>query len=275
MTTVKEAPKWTPVSLAVAIVIGIAMFLMLGQTLIWIGESFTRFQARQAAKKPQPAKALDHADQFKVMNAKVVGDTVAPLDRQYDPEGYAKLGEAGWGVSNEFRRWAALSAAQSDSCDKVDAVAVWKRATRADLSWRVTCRNGEIFIIPEGQARSVRAQFDPEATADDRKRFAALVQVARPISALWKDFSDSTAMVTCERLMKDAAINRGSFKGSGRWGVIRDEEAGVATIVRDYSASNALGGTLSGKYQCAVSVADGSVSSLKTRDALGLHFVVH
>lgn len=218
--------------------------------------------------------SLDPATRFKTMSAKVSDEVATPLDRRMDVESYAKLGARVWAVSNEYRRWAALSAAESDACDSVDAVAVWVRATRDRLSWRVVCRNGERFIVPEAQARSVRAQFDPRATLADRKRYAAIIETARPISAIWASFSDTTAVVTCERLMKEAAVNRGSFGGSGMWDVRRDEERGMATLVRSYSATNALGGTLSGEYECTLNAVDGSVAGLKSRDVFGLRVIL-
>lgn len=246
------------------------------QAVRWVVHRAEIVQVQQSRRAPAtPTASLDLAARFKVMNAKVAGEVASPLGRSMDAESYAKLGARVWAVSNEYRRWAALSAAENDACDTVDAVAVWDRATRNSLSWRVACRNGERFIIPEAQARGVRAQFDPAATLTDRKRYAAIVEIARPVSAIWANFSDTTAVATCERVMKETAVNRASFDGSGMWGISRDEEQGLATIVRDYSANNALGGTLSGKYQCIMSAADGSVVRLKARDALGLHSIVN
>lgn len=244
------------------------------QVVRWIVHRVEVVQAQKDRRASVATKAsLDPVARFKAMNAKVADDVAAPLNRRVDAIGYAKLGSRVWAVSNEYRRWAALSAAESDACDKVDAVAIWTNATRSSLAWRIACQNGERFIISEAQARSVRAQFYPDATLADRKRYAAITQTARPVSAIWANFSEPTAVVTCENRMKEAAVNRGSFGGSGRWDVSRDEEGGSATIVRDYSASNALGGTLSGQYQCIVSATGGSVTSLKTRDAFGVHVV--
>jgi hypothetical protein len=271
-TQTKSLTTWDYIWVS-AVLAGLAWCAV--QAVRWVVHRAEIVQAQQSGRAPATAtSSVDLDDRFKVMNAKVAGEAATSLDRSMDAESYAKLGARVWAVSNEYRRWAALSAAESDACDKVDAVAVWDRATRNSLSWRVTCRNGERFIIPEAQARSVRAQFDPAATLADRKRYAAIIEIARPVSAIWRNFSDTTAVAACERVMKEAAVNRASFDGSGMWGVNRDEERGLATIVRDYSASNALGGTLSGKYQCIVNAADGSVVSLKARDALGLHSVV-
>ncbi|WP_421854364.1 hypothetical protein [Novosphingobium sp.] len=221
-----------------------------------------------AAQKASPPE-----DKLTAMNSKLAPDVAAPLDGSYDPEGQAKLGKRVWAVSNDLRRWAALAAAESDSCDRVVAVTNWKNATRTNLLWRVGCANGEVFIIPEQQARSVKAQYDPKATTEDRKKYASLVMVARPVSAEWAAFSEPSAAATCDEMMKQAAVDRTSYDSDWGKSVTRDEESGTATIVRDYSAGNALGGKLSGTYRCVVRV-DGSIISLKARDAMGLHVVL-
>ena len=51
------------------------------------------------------------------------------------------------------------------------------------------------------------------------------------------------------------------------------EETGEAIISREYSAKNAMGGTISGKYRCVVNAADGNLVSLTTEDAFGAHTV--
>ncbi|MCW3837084.1 hypothetical protein ACFQ1E_13005 [Sphingomonas canadensis] len=227
-----------------------------------------------SVKGPQQMATLDHDTQWKAMNAKVDQSLTNPLERNDDPVSYDKVGKRAFGSANELRRWAALAASQSDACDNVAWVSLSEKATPAALLWKIVCTNKEVFLIPEDQARSVRAQFDPNATLEDRKKFAALVTIAQPVSAMWKPFDEGLAVVTCESALERAAVDRGSFSGEGLWTVAKDEEGGIATIVRDYSAKNAFGGTLSGKYQCIVRANDGSIASLKTKDALGVHRVL-
>lgn len=270
MATTDQKQEWTPVTFTIGLVAGLAMVLGLGWGLLWIAESFSRFQAAQAAKERAASAPLDPA----AVNGKVDPALTAPVARSADPASYAKLGSRAFGTANELRRWAALAAAQSKACDRVASVAVWDRSTSAALSWRIGCANGETFVIPEDQARSVRAQLDPEATLEDRKRYAALVTIAQPVSAAWKAFDEGLAVVTCENVMERVAVDRGSFSGEGRWSVERDLEAGLAVIERDYSAANALGGRISGTYHCTVAAQTGNVVGLVAHDLTGAHRVL-
>lgn len=221
---------------------------------------------------PSPPKAMSKTETLKAMDAKIDELALEPLDRKYDPEGYAKLGKRVWRVSNDLRRWAGLAALQNDSCKAVNAIAVSERATRSRLSWHVVCGD-ERFVISEAQARSVRAQLDPEATDDDRTKNAS-VEAVQPMSAAFANFSVASAVVACDNLMEEASVDRGSYDASWSWDEARDEEAGQAIISRQYSAKNAMGGTLSGKYRCVVNAADGRVVSLKASTAFGIQTIL-
>jgi hypothetical protein len=228
------------------------------------------------AAPPEPVaqpKVVSKDNTLKALNAKIDELALELLDPKYDPEGYAKLGKRAWGVSNDLRRWAGVAALQSDSCAAVTAIAVWKRATRSQLSWHVVCGD-ERFVISEAQARSAKARLDPETTEADRKKYAVAVEAARPMSATFVNFSVASAVVACDRVMEQAAVDKDSYDASWLWDEARDEEAGQAIISREYSAKNAMGGTVSGKYQCVINAADGKVISLKASDAFGVHTVL-
>lgn len=217
-------------------------------------------------------KAMSKADTLKVMTANISEIALQPLDRKYDPEGYAKLGKRVWDTSNELRLWAGVAALQNDSCKAVSAIAVWEGATQSQLSWHVVCGE-ERFVISEAQARSIRAQLDPNATSAERLKYGAPAQPAQPMSAAFAAFNPQVALTNCEATMTEASVNRKSFSATGEPYYSKNDEAGEVTIARDFSASNAYGGTLSGRYSCVVAASDGSVVRLTTRDALGVHSV--
>ena len=232
-------------------------------------------------KPPPPApppsltsitKTMSKADTLKMMTANISEIALQPLDRKYDPEGYAKLGKKVWDTSNELRLWAGVAALQNDSCKAVSAIAVWEGATRSQLSWHVVCGE-ERFVISEAQARSIQAQLDPNATSAERLKYRAETQPAQPMSAAFDGFNPQVALANCETAMTEASVNRKSFSATGDPYYSKNDEAGEVTIARDFSASNAYGGTLSGRYSCVVAASDGSVVKLTTRDALGVHSV--
>lgn len=217
---------------------------------------------------------MSKAATLKAMTANINDIALQPLDRKYDPEGYAKVGKRVWATSNELRRWAGLAALQNSDCKSVTAIALWERATRSQLSWHVVCGNDERFVISEAQARTVRAQLDPAANAADQKKYAASVDTAQPMSAAFADFKVGEAVVACDNMMKDASVDKGSFDPAWSWDETRNEETGQAVISKEYSGKNAMGGTVSGKYECTVDAASNRVVGLKTRDAFGVHTIL-
>lgn len=165
---------------------------------------------------PSP-KAMPKADTLKAMTANINDIALQPLDRKYDPEGYAKVGKRVWATSNELRRWAGLAALQNNDCKSVTAIALWERATRSQLSWHVVCGNDERFVVSEAQARAVRAQLDPAATAADQKKYAAAVDTAQPMSAAFANFKVDEVVVACDNMMKAASVDEGSFDPAWAW----------------------------------------------------------
>lgn len=246
--------------------------LMMSLSISSCGPNGAANTSEVSAETPKPT-AVSKADLLKAMDAKISEIALMPLDSKYDPSGYTKLGKRVWDTSNELRHWAGIAALQNDKCGGVDAIAVWEGATRSQLSWHVVCGD-ERFVISEAQARSAKAHFDPNTTPVDGKARAGAIQIAQPMSAAWTNFNEQEAVDACEKLMLEASVNRKSFETSGDPQIARNEETGQATIVRDYSGANAMGGTLSGKYKCVVSAVDGAVVSLKGRDALGDHKVI-
>lgn len=222
---------------------------------------------------PSP-KAVPREATLEQMTAKIDGFALQPLDRKYDPTGYAKLGKRVWGTSNDLRRWAGIAALQNDSCKAVSAIAVWERATRSQLAWHVVCGDDERFVISEAQARSIKARLDPNATEAERTKYGAVSAIAQPMSAVFANFDAASAVVACDNVMEQASVDKGSYDAAWSWDEARDEEAGQAIISREYSAKNAMGGTISGKYRCVLNAADGSVMSLTTSDAFGVHTVL-
>lgn len=219
------------------------------------------------------AKPMSKADTLKAMTANINDIALQPLDRKYDPEGYAKVGKRVWATSNELRRWAGLAALQNNECKSVTAIALWERATRSQLSWHVVCGNDERYVITEAQARAVRAKLDPDATAAERKKYTAAGETAQPMSAAFANFKVDEAVVACDNMMREAAVDKGSFDPAWSWNEIRNEETGQAVITKEYSGKNAMGGTLSGKYECVVDAPSNRIVYLTARDALGQHIV--
>lgn len=256
----KKPVSWRAGCLSGAVVLVGAFYLIL--------QSDPTKQSQQAGSPGAKLEPISLA----ALGKQVQPVALEPLSSKWDPSGYARLGKEVWGQSNEYRKWVALAALQSDKCKFVDAISVWERATRTNLAWHVVCGD-ERFVISEAQARGVQARLDPKATAADRRKYAQ-TDIPQPMSAAFASFDPQAAMTNCETALKDASVNSTSFATSGTPYFTRDDEAGRVALAGDFSATNAYGATLSAKYRCIVSAVDGAVVGLTTQDALGGHTVI-
>jgi hypothetical protein len=255
----KKPVSWRAGCVSGIIVLVIAFYLIL--------QSDPANQTRPASPSEQKPEAVTLAS----LNGRVQPFALQALPAKFDPAGYARLGKRVWSRSNEYRRWVAVAALRNESCKFVDTISVWERATRSKLAWHVVCGD-ERFVISEAQVGSVRAQLDPDATDADRRKYGA-ADAPQPMSAAFSNFKVGEAVVACDNMMKEASVDKRSFDPAWSWDEMRNEETGQVVITTEYSGKNAMGGTLSGKYQCVVDAASNRIISLQARDALGAHVV--
>lgn len=218
-----------------------------------------------AAQSPaQPAKTVSQR-----LVDKVAPDAVMPMDRDGFRKTYAKLGKKQFDNANDFMKWAALAAAESDKCDRVEIVAISDRATAKQLQWFVDCANKERFQITQAQAIAVRDKLDPKATPEV-KVAANTLPVAVPKSDRWKNFNERVAVSNCKALVQSAMTDRGSFDAAWTWDSEKDDETGRVTIQQDFEAKNGFGGTISSRYHCEIDTKlGGRIVKLKIREPDG------
>ena len=65
------------------------------------------------------------------------------------------------------------------------------------------------------------------------------------------------------------AINSGSVDFAWRWDTERNPDTGIVTFQRDFDAQNAMGGTISSRYQCEVNADRGRVTKVMIRELDG------
>lgn len=194
------------------------------------------------------------------------------MDRQNFPRFYQTLGRARFEEANALAIWAARAAAASESCERVTYVGQSDATTRSRLVWYVDCANDERFTITEDDARAVKGKLDPQAT-EAEKRLADR-PVARPQSARWEGFDEAVAISQCDQIVSTVAINRGSVDFAWRSDTERNPDTGIVTFQRDFDAQNAMGGTISSRYQCEVDAEQGRVTELMVRELDGWRTVI-
>jgi hypothetical protein len=210
--------------------------------------------ASPAAPTPSPI-AMSKAVRLAAMDAKISEVVLIPLDGKYDPDGYAKLGKRVWGVSNDLRRWVAYAALQSDGCDYVSAVAVSEEATQSQLSWHVVCGDKR-FIISEAQARSMRTQFDPNASAADQAKAAASFAKSEPFDETPTStggtvaLSQQAAIDACQRAVLSSANHPSTVEFPLFDFDYKDRGNGRVQLLMSASAKNSFGLQLTYDVEC-------------------------
>lgn len=203
------------------------------------------------------------------LEAKIGSDTVMPMTRTGYRKTYDKLGKSQFNNANALMHWAAIAAAESDVCQKVEVVGISDSATRKALRWYVDCSNGERFMIGEEQAIAARDQYDPSATAEARTK-AGQMPVAQPKSARWANFNEANTVSACDLTVQKAMLVPGSFStGFTRWNIAKDDETGIVTIERDFKSENAYGQRINGRYRCSVDTDAAKITALSIREPDG------
>jgi len=182
---------------------------------------------------------------------------------------YKKLGKAQFDTANDLTRWAALAAAESEQCPKVELVAVSDKAARKQIVWFADCSNKERFIITEEQARATRDRLDPAASPEARAKAQALA-IAEPKSARWAKFNEAMAVSACDLLTQQAMLVPESFStGWNRWQIDKNDDTGVVTIEQDFKSENAYSMKINGRYRCVLDGDAGEVTALSIREPDG------
>lgn len=206
---------------------------------------------------------------YEVLQGKVGPDVALPMTRAEFGDTYNRLGASQFENANALMGWAALAAAESDQCNRVEVMGVSDDATRDELQWFVHCQNGERFQINQAQAEAARDNYDPAATPEQRLA-AEDVPTAEPKSARWKNFNERVAVTACQDLVRSVMLDQGSFDAAWSWDSEKNEETGIVTIQQDFAAQNGYGGTLSSRFHCEVdSNLAGRITTLKIREADG------
>lgn len=200
------------------------------------------------------------------LDPKIMSDAVLPMERADYSDTYNKLGQAQFDRANDFTRWAAIAAVESDACTQAETVAVSDEATRDQIRWFVDCANGERFMISQDQAIAAQGRYDPKATTE-AKALASTVATAEPKSARWKNFDEAATVSVCDLTVQNAMLMPGSFStGFNRWAIDKNDTTGMVTIERDYETENAYGVTLNSRCRCEVNTDSGELVGLFIRE---------
>lgn len=206
---------------------------------------------------------------LEVMKGKIDPDAVIEMDRDGYRKTFSKLGKKQFDEANALMSWAAMAAAESNKCDRVEVVALSDKATRKQLQYFVDCANKERFQITQAHAKAMQVRFDPKASAEE-KEFAQKFDVATPKSDRWKGFDEANAATACDLTVQNAMLVPSSFSaGFNRWDIEKNDDTGLVTIQRDYNAENAYSMKINSRYECVIDTSKKQIVRLKIREPNG------
>jgi hypothetical protein len=168
-------------------------------------------------------------------NPKVGPDAVIPITQEGYPKLYAAWGAAGVRRINELMPRAALKAAASPECDKVDYVEIsQQRSTPGKkIVFFVDCANKKRFYIEDSDLGSGAA--------------------ARSQTSKMTGTSDAQATESCESAIKAQLHNPLTFdRKFGTTSVYRAPTTGNVVVEFIFEAKNNLGALLPGKARCVL-----------------------
>lgn len=166
-------------------------------------------------------------------NPKIAPHAVMPITQKDYPTLYAAWGAAGVKRINDLMPMAALKAAESSECDKVDLVEISQnRSTPSKkIIFFVDCANSKRFYIEE----------------TDLSGAAAAQSQAAKMSRL----SDSQATQSCESAIKAQLTNPLTFNRMfGTTSVYRAPTTANVVVQFTFDAKNNLGALLPSKARC-------------------------
>lgn len=186
------------------------------------------------------------------------------------PKLYSKIGKAKFDRANDLARWAALSAALSTKCNKVDLVAVSEKSSRKNVEWFVDCENGERFEINETGAEETQRQLTLKGseTAKAARELESKREV-QPNSAATDKLSieDEAVIVgSCDRAIGSV---KQSYDPAWSYKYRKHSQRGRISVTRDFEYQNAFGGTISSQYECLVDAKNKDLISLRIREPTG------
>lgn len=229
--------------------------------------------ASLAACSGAPNKASEKAT-AETPQEKVGADAVMAMNRTDFGKTYERLGKRQFERANSLMEWAAIAAAESDQCDKVELVSISESATRSELQFFADCQNKERFQITQAQAEAAQAKYDAKASSEV-KLAAQEAEPLKPKSARWENFNERVAVSACKSLVQSAMMDRGSFDAAWSWDSEKNDKTGIVTIQQDFDAKNGFGGTISSRYHCEVDADHGSrITKLRFREDGGWHTLI-
>lgn len=210
------------------------------------------------------------------LEAKVGENAVIEMQPDDYADTFERLGEDAFARANDLAKWPAIKAASTSNCDQVDLVAISDQATSDALVWFVDCANGERIFVSEPEATEMRDHFaarperKPASNSQPKPTSSASSAPKQEKKSFEFDARVEALVVgSCDDAIKATLTNKRSFDPTWSYDYRTDRSTGRASLMREFDADNAFGGTISSRYECIVQADKMELISLKVREPTG------
>lgn len=231
-------------------------------------------EAQEAAEDAHERVAKDH--RAVVEKAKPALEGRADYTRAEYGETYRRVGAATFAKLNDLEPGAAYAAAESKSCNRVNAAFVSDASKTGAAVWFVDCANERRFMISQQQAEDALSRFNGGKLAPrDLEASCTLSSVAecKLTPALRAAKGREVEYVSaCDTILRQAVVSPSSLD-MHRWSFgFTDGDAVV--VERAFDSQNSFGAMIRSQYRCEIDAATSNILGFVVVGPMGRQSVI-
>lgn len=231
-------------------------------------------EAREAAHELREEGAQDHREVVEKAKPALEGRTDYTRTEYRDT--YRRVGASTFAKLNELEPGAAYAAAESQTCNRVNAVTVSDTSRPGAAVWFVDCANERRFMVDQRQAAAALARFKEEKLAlRDLEPSCTLSSVADcKLTASQKRAKDKEIefVSACDTILQQVVVSPSSLD-LHRWtyGFAGQD---TVVVVRPFDSQNSFGATIRSKYRCEIDASTMNISGFQVTGPMGSQRVI-
>lgn len=231
-------------------------------------------EAREAALEAGEQSAEEHRKVVEKAHPALEGGSAYTRAEYGDT--YRRVGAATFAKLNELEPGAAYAAAESNSCNRVNAAAVSDTSKPGAAVWFVDCANERRFMVDQGQAAAALARFKAgRLLSRDLEPSCTLSSVADcKLTSSQKSAKDKEIefVSACDTILQQVVVSPSSLD-LHRWSY---GFAGHDTVVveRPFDSQNSFGATIRSSYRCEIDASTSNISGFKVRGPTGFQRII-
>lgn len=189
---------------------------------------------------------------------------------------YARVGAATFAKLDDLEPGAAYAAAESNSCNRVNAAMVSDTSKPGAAVWFVDCANERRFMISQRQAADALARFKDEKLAlRDLEPNCTLSSVAdcelSPAQRAAKD-KEVEFVSACDLILQAVVVSPSSLDmHRWRYGFADDD---TVVIERPFDSENSFGAMIRSSYRCEIDATTTKISGFVVKGPMGNQKVI-